>query len=211
MTAYSDLLRDISFYALRVGDTDFEAAVPGFVRLAEAHLNRELQPLFTETDLPLTGEVGSRFLALPGDFVEPISLHLTTGSCYIELRPDVAGEMPLQTSNGRPNAWAINGSNIQIDTPCDAAHSFALRYRAKFALSEAKPTNWLIENHPDVYLAASLGWGAAFVMDDPQLAKWKAIAEEAVNSIGWQASRSRLTTATVDPALLTSRFSITHG
>ncbi|WP_148640052.1 hypothetical protein [Aureimonas sp. AU20] len=167
--------------------------------------------MFTETDLPLTGEVGSRNLALPADFVEPISLHLTSGGSYVELRPDVAGEMPLQSGQGSPNAWAINGSNIQIDTPCDRAYSFSFRYRAKFALSDDKPTNWLIENHPDVYLAASLGWGAAFVMDDASLAKWKALAEEAINSIGWQISRSRLTTATVDPALLTSRFSITRG
>ena len=212
MTAYQDLQDDVVKFAFRNGDEEFEGAVKRFIQLGEAALNRELPLLQQEIDAPLTGVIGSRFLTLPSDFVEPVSLHLLSGGGYQELRPDVAGEMPLQQSNGWPNAWAINGSNIQIDTPCDQAHSFTFRYRAKFALSDANPTNWLIENHPDVYLAASLGWGAAFMRDDPELSKWKTLAQEAVDSIGWQASRSRLTTMVVDDALLARRgFSIVTG
>jgi hypothetical protein len=212
MTAYSDLQADVTKFAFRNGDEEFEGAVKRFIQLGEAALNRELSLLQQETDVPLTGSVGSRFLTLPTDFVEPISLHLLTGGGYQELRPDVAGEMPLQQSNGWPSAWAINGSNIQIDTPCDQVHSFTFRYRGKFALSDDKPTNWLIENHYDVYLAAAMGWGAAFMRDDPELAKWKALAQEAVDSVGWQASRSRLTTMVVDDALLgRGRFNIITG
>jgi len=202
MTAYSELQADVVKFAFRSGDEEYEGAVKGFIRLGENQLNRELPLLFQEVDASLTGEIGSRFLSLPADFVESISLHLTTDGTYQELRPDVAGEMPLEHGNGWPNAWAINGATVQIDTPCDQAHSFTFRYRSKFALSDETPTNWLIENHYDLYLAASMGWGAAFMMDDPQLMKWKTLAQEAMDSVGWLASRSRLTTATVDAALM---------
>lgn len=212
MTAYSDLQADIIRFAFRDGDEEYEGAVKTFIRLGEAALNRDLQLLSFEVDAPLTGTTGSRFLPLPTDFVEPVALHLLSGGGYQELRPDVAGDMPLQQGNGWPSAWAINGNQIQIDTPCDQAHQFSLRYRAKFALSDENPTNWLLENHYDLYLAASLGWGAAFMRDDPELAKWKALAQEALASVNWSASRSRLTTATVDAALIgRSGFSITTG
>lgn len=212
MTAYSDLQADVVKFAFRDGDEEYEGAVKRFIQLGEAALNRELPLLQQEIDAPLTGTIGSGFLPLPPDFLEPISLHLLSGGGYQELRPDVAGEMPLQQANGWPNAWAINGSNIQIDTPCDQAHSFTFRYRAKFALSDANPTNWLIENHPDVYLAASLGWGAAFMRDDPELSKWKTLAAEATNGIARQASRLRRTTAVADDALRgRGSFSIVTG
>jgi hypothetical protein len=199
---YSELQTAIIRYAMRTGDTEFSQALPSMIAMAESRLNRELPLRVMEDDEALTGTIGSRKLSLPDDFVEPISLHLTTAGRYVKLKPSVAGEMPLKQENGEPTAWCIDTGSIQIDTPCDQPHTFTFRYRKSFALSQTATTNWLLSNHPDAYLAACLVWGGVFMMDPEQTAVWKALLEEALAEIGWKESRSRVGTLSVDPALV---------
>lgn len=212
ISTYSDLLTAVAKYAWREGDTEFESSAEDFVRLGESRLNRELQLRVMETDATLTGVPGSRDIALPPLFVEPISLHLTTFGVSTPLKPSVAGDMPLNMSNGVPTAWCINGENIQLNTPCDQAHSFTFRYRQSFSLSASSPTNWLLTNHPDVYLAAALVWGGAFMGAPEMAAPWKIMLDEAIAEIGWKESRSRSGTLSVDPALVSrTGFNIISG
>lgn len=201
LATYSDLKTALSAYLIRIGDEAFEARTPEFIAMAESQLNRRLALRVMETTTTLTGTIGEDHLDLPDDFVEPTALHLTTFGTADELRPDVNGDMPYSLQNGVPAGWAIDGSQIRLDRPCDQAHTFTFRYRKSFALSDAAPTNWLLTNHPDAYLAASLGWGAAFALDDPAVLLWKAQAEEAINEIAWKESRSSRGTLRTDPAL----------
>ncbi|MCD1644157.1 hypothetical protein [Aurantimonas coralicida] len=201
LSNYSDLKTALAAYLIRNGDEDFEGRTPEFIAMAESQLNRRLILRVMETTVPLTGTTGEAHIDLPPDYVEPIALHLTTYGTADELRPDVSGDMPYSLENGSPQGWAIDGETIRLDCPCDQAHTFTFRYRKSFALSDGSPTNWLLTNHPDAYLAASLGWGAAFALDDPSLARWKALAEESISEIAWQQSRSERGTLRVDPSL----------
>lgn len=187
---YAQLQQEIVTFAMRRGDTEFEAAVPSFIRMAESKLNRRLQLRVMQVDADLVGTVGSRLMPLPADFVEPYALHLTTSGVREMRGPDIAGQMPIGSSNGTPSRWCVNGENIELDTPCDQAHTFSLRYRKSFALSEAAPTNWLLDNHPDVYLQACLLWGCAFVLDREVAGLWKGELEQSIEEIGWLDARS---------------------
>lgn len=201
IATYPDLISAVAKFAWREGDGEFESSAEDFIALAESRLNRELPLRVMETDAALVGTVGSRDMALPALYVEPIALHLTTFGVSTPLKMSVAGEMPMKMSNGTPSAWCINGENIQLDTPCDQAHTFTFRFRKSFSLSPGTPTNWLLTNHPDVYLAAALVWGDVFMKDPEAAAPHKAILEEAIAEIGWKEARSRTGTLSVDPAL----------
>lgn len=212
ISTYSDLLTAVAKYSWREGDSEFESSAEDFIALGESRLNRELPLRVMETDAELTGTVGSRDIALPTLYVEPIALHLTTFGTSTRLKPSVAGEMPLNMGNGVPSAWCINGENIQLDTPCDQAHTFTFRYRKSFKLSPSSSTNWLLTNHPDVYLAAALVWGGVFMAAPDLAAPWKIILDEAISEIGWKEARSRVGTLSVDPALAArSGFNIISG
>jgi hypothetical protein len=83
-----------------------------------------------------------------------------------------------------------------------------------FQLSDAEPTNWLLANAPDVYLAASLIWGGVFVKNDEEAGRWNAVLQTGLDDLLWaDDSANREVTLQVDPALwpCNSYFDITTG
>ena len=182
---YTDLQAEILSWMARTGDSDLTSKAPDFIAFAEARLNRELPLRVMETDTTLTGTTSSRELALPTDFVEPIALHLTTYGDQRWLRPFIAGSGPLMsyhTTNGVPCAWTINGENIDLDTPCDQAHTFTFRYRQSFALATTDP-NWLLTNQPDLYLAASLVEAYQFQKNAEAVSLWEQRYQESKRQV----------------------------
>lgn len=195
---------EVTKFAMRSGDSEFEDSAGTFISLGEAALNRKLPLREMCVNASLTGVAGSREIPLPSDFFEPFALWLTTHGNHQLLRPAIPETMEPSVSNGEPVAWAVDGGKLVFDAPCDQAHSFVFRYRKTFALSEAEPTNWLLTNHPDVYLAAALVWGGVFMRDTAEAAPWKAILDEAVNDLAWTEARSiAIAPLTVDSALAT--------
>src|SRR4051812_21707199 len=124
--------------------TDLSSVAADFITLAESRLNRVLSSSrLNLVDGSLTGSTSSRSVALPTGFVEPIALFLTTFGVRTMLAPKVAGTFEYGTTSGVPSAWCINGSNIDLDVPCDQAHTFSFRYRKKLDIA-SDTTNWLL-------------------------------------------------------------------
>lgn len=213
ITDYATLKTKVTEFAMRTGDAEFDGSSDTFIQLAESKLNRNLALRVMETEVPLTGVVSSAVLSLPGDYVEPFSLTLTTFGVVTPLTPAESGSMTQGLTNGVPTQWCIDGENIGLNLPCDQAHSFRFRYRKGFALSDDSPTNWLLTNHPDVYLAAALVWGGAYMRADEELSRWALILENAIEEIGWKEARGiALAPAQVDSALsVRSSFNIYAG
>lgn len=211
---YTDLQTKLTTYTWRTGDVIFGEETADMVKMAESRLNRVLPLRVGETDVTLAGTVGSRALTLPSNYQEPLRLQRTTGGIFADMAAFVAEDLPVSTANGTPTTYAIDGSMIKLGCPCDQAHTFLLRYRGGLALSEASPTNWLLTNHPDIYLAACCVWGGIFMRDGEQTALFKAMLDEAVNELGWLDARSKsIAPLRVDAGLSAPRrsFSITTG
>jgi hypothetical protein len=198
LATYSELQSEALDWMERAGQS---GKAPTWIKLAEARLNRELGVV--ETDTTLTGTAGSRRIDISGvAIVEPIALFIAeAGQDEEELTPKADGTFPYLNDNGRPKYWAIDGTNIDFDCPLDQAYPFRLRYRQRFALSDSETTNWLLTNHPDVYLAATLMWGAGYNQDWANGTVWKGILDEAIPSIKNLIAQSKRAVATVDPAL----------
>lgn len=215
VTSYSGLISAIVEIMEREGDTAFTLNVPSAIALAEARLSRLLPVL--EADTTLTGVVDNRRISLTGLAIDsPVALFLAeTGFDEVELQQQQDGTFPYRATSGRPKLWAIDGTNIDLDCPLDTAYPFRFRYRQQLGLSLFFPTNWLIDNHPDVYLAATMVWGLNYQEDVPNFMRWKGILEEAIPEIRNAIARSNRGTLRVDPALSSignrSRFDYVTG
>lgn len=198
LSTYAELQTAVLDWMDRAGQT---GNVPDWIALAEARLNRELGAV--ETDTTLTGVVDSRRIDISAvSIVQPIALFLAeTGSDEVLIQPGTDGTFPYLTTSGRPARWSIDGTNIDFDRPLDAAYPFRFRYRQRFALVTSSP-NWLLTNHPDVYLAASIVWGSAYNKSLPDAAAWKQLLDEAIPSIKSSIAQSKRATLTVDRALI---------
>ena len=195
--------------------TELQAAVTGwlhrsdlttrakeFIALAESRLNRLLRLRVMESSEPMTATVGSRLIALPAGFVEPLALWLEQASGRSELRFFEASALPVTQSAGEPDFWTIDGTNIAFERPADQAYSVTLRMLKAFALSDAQPTNWLLTNHPDLYLYGALIESAPYIRDDNRTAFWQERFDRALAEVQAKESRSRsLATLSTDAAM----------
>lgn len=213
ISTFAELKTAVANWLERSGDAAITASVADFIALAESRLNRMLKLRAMEATTTLTGTHSSRSLSLPTDYVEPKALFLTTFGAQDELRPFLAGTEAFGTTNGVPGAWTIDGANISLDVPCDQAHTFSFQYRQKFALSDAAPTNWLLTNHPDAYLFASLIEANVFLGDTETAVGWELRLTPSVEEINAKEGRSKSRAIlTMDNALAaTGGFQITRG
>lgn len=200
ITNYTELQAAAANWQAR---SDLTATIPDAITLAEAKLNRDLgEVLATST---LTGIINNRAIDITAlSVAEPITLYLTfaTGIGETEMLKRADGDFPYGAVADVPSIWAMAGANIVFDCPLLSAYSFRFHYRQRFALSVASPTNWLLTNHPDIYLAATLIWGGLFTSDDKRMATFAAVLSEGVSSLKAYISRQNRSTMTADPALL---------
>lgn len=191
ISTYDELKTAITDWMAR---TDISGSAADFITLAEARLNRMLNAVSTTATLTCTA--GSSTLSISSlSVVEPVALFLTDDLIEYEVPPAANGTFTILTESGFPQAWAIEGTNIKFDRPCETAYSARFVYQGRFALSDAAPTNDFLTNHPDLYLAAALVWGNSYVKDVPALSAWAQLLsgfEAEVRNNEAQKKRSRL-------------------
>lgn len=199
ISTYAELQTAVSDWMAR---SDLSGNAADFITLAEARLNREIPAV--QTDVTLTGTLGSRRIDVSANSVtSAIALFLVdTDGDETELTRKMDGTFPYLDTSGEPQFWAMDGSAaIDFDCPLDTAYTFRFRIKQRYALSVSATTNWLLTNHPDIYLAATLVWGGAFTKDFPYASAFVSSLESgipSVNNIIMEQNRGLLT---VDPAL----------
>lgn len=211
ISTYSELKTAISDWMDR---TDLTGNVTDFITLAEARLNRKIDAV--ETDATLTGTVDSRNVSVSAlSVIEPMSVFIadTAGGDEREVQIKAPGTFAYNDTSGEPGYVALNGTNLVFDHPLDIAYSIRFRYRGRFALSDAAPTNDLLTNHPDVYLAACIMWGGVFIRDTASVAGFKSLLDEFMDETSNHIAQKKRGTLSPDPALsaITSRAPIYTG
>lgn len=201
LDSYANLKLEAANWLERSGDSTITGNVATFVTLAEARINRDLRLNAVEAEATLTGTLSSRSLSLPTGYIEAVALWLTTYGDRQPLRKFIAGTEPVLVPNGIPSAWCIDGAAISLDWPCDQAHPFAFRYRGRLRLSDVVTTNALLENHPDVYLSATLIEAYLFVKDTESAATWEGRYRDGKAGANRLEMRSKRTKMAVDPGL----------
>jgi hypothetical protein len=134
---------------------------------------------------------GNAYVTLPGDMLEMNRLILMSDPVYT-LRYESPDQLSIDyptSLSGKPSAFAVIGSQLQLAPIPDLAYALELTYQQRIpALSSTNTTNWLLTAFPNVYLYAALCAAQPFIMNDARIPTFERLymqGIEAINSIDW--------------------------
>lgn len=191
---FLDLKNSLANYS---GQNDLTALIPDFVRLCESDIRKSLRVRDLISTTTLT--VDSESVALPDNFISASSLTLDDDEIYLDmLSPERLRESVIATyPAGRPVAYAIEGQSVRFAPAPSISYSGILVYKASYtALSGDTDTNWVLDNHYDVYLYGALKHLYIYLEDDDQAQKYQTLFNESVTSINRYENRAKYSGST---------------
>ena len=183
LTTYDELKSAIADWLNR---TDLTARIPDFIALTEASLNRDLrtQDMIATATLTATAGVGS--VALTNDMVEVRSAALQTNprTVLTFLTLQTLDERYALATSGKPLAFSVLGGALKLRPIPDAAYTIDVTYYAPIAaLSTTNQSNWVLQEHPDLYLYGSLVQASPYLGDDARAGVWAGLYARALDAL----------------------------
>lgn len=201
LATYTDLKASIADWLNR---DDLTGAIPTFISLAEAKINRELRIAAMESTV--TGSlVISGSLAFPTDCVE-LRRVIVNGHSLEQLTPDQLRDKYDSSQTGEPVNYAVIGTTIHFGPLPDSTYAYDLVIYSKLpALSTSNETNWFTANAPDLLLYGSLVEASPYVQEDARVPMWQAMFARVMEDVKTQDQRMRnkSITLSISPDLLT--------
>lgn len=153
---YTDLQASVANWSHR---NDLTALIPDFVTMAESRISRDLRLRKQITSTTLTTTAGASALAIPTDWLEFENLSLNAGGIQRQMVYVPIEHMEAKYDNsfiGMPAVYTIEGDNVLFAPTPDSAYSVDVVYYARFPSLITAGVNWLMTNHPNIYLFAVL-------------------------------------------------------
>jgi hypothetical protein len=174
-------------------DETLEDFIPDMIFRAEALFSRILYPLNDETSATVTTTADTGTSSLPTDIKRIRTLYKGTDTKAVlpQMSLDDLKRKYLEASNAQPEAFATATDQIHWGPIPDDAYSFTCVYvEALTNLSQAVQTNWLIENHPDVYYFGTLMYAELFGWNDERSQSFAETTMEILHQINrWDVHR----------------------
>ena len=190
LSTYAELKTSIGDWLNR---SDLTAAIPDFISLAEAQIERTLRT--RQMIVRANASFDAQYGAVPSDFLETKSLKLTSTNPETPLQflsiDALDNEMTKYTASARPKFFGIVGGQFRLVPTPDANYTTELTYYAKLTkLSSSVSSNWLLASSPDIYLYGSLLQAAPYLQDDARIQTWATLYERALNDLQTADDRS---------------------
>ena len=192
LSTFTEIKEAVAEYLVRETDVSLQGRLNDLVRLCEVRLNRKLRLEAQSASVAISFVNGRA--TLPTGYREARALYLSTN-------PKIALEYltPFQLRERYPfnhaaNAghYTIEGNELVLPDNSSGSHDGTLLYYAEFpSLSDSNPTNWLVENAPDVYLYGTLIEAKPYLEDYENLATWVAMYETAINDLEDEDKKSK--------------------
>lgn len=148
---------------------------------AEDRLANDFELSRGEVRATATLAQGARRLALPSDYIETRAMRLTTDPVtQLEfVTPQDLFARRGGSTTGKPAMYAVEADEFLFGPAADIAYTVEQIYQAGFLpLSDAQTSNFVLANHPVLYLRACLVEGASFIQDDALTAKYEALYQQ---------------------------------
>lgn len=169
--------------------SDLAPLIPDFVMLAERRINADLDARQQESLLSLSIAQGALSVSLPDDAGRIRSLSVLTGDELEYMTPASFAHEQMQSISGKPRAYTVIGSDVFIGPVPDADYTLQLAYWQYVpALADSAGVNWLITQHPEVYLAASMCESIMYTKNLDALPAWEQKYAVALNGVNKQDS-----------------------
>ncbi len=179
LASAANLATDVAAWMARA---DLTADIPTMIVLAEAKLNRLLRSLEHETRNPafmLSGE----YVPAPADFLEFKSGYVN-GNPKKPLMYLPADSMAAIGTDSSVQYFTLTGTNFRF-APIPSGATATISYFTKLPTLSGVgvQTNWLLAQHPDVYLYGVCLEGGGKVQDPQMLQNYQNAVGEVVRQI----------------------------
>jgi hypothetical protein len=182
LSTYTELKASIADWLVRA---DLTAAIPDFISLAEAQIERNLRTRQMISRASAT--ISTEYSALPDDFLEVKSLKLQTNPVtplQFETIDSLDNLQQQYRSASKPRFFSIVGNQIRTVPVPDDSYTTELTYYAKLSkLSSTNTTNWLLTAASDAYLYGTLMQAAPYLKDDARIAVWSSMYISALEDL----------------------------
>lgn len=185
-TPYDRLRETIASWLNRQNLTE---QIPAFIAMAESEIALTLRDRRMIVTVTAPTDCGS--IELPTDWLEAVRISMAGGRTplrYVplsEVNPDryeAQGDSAARYYTIRGNTLDIRPAPAQIEIPdpppdpLPVQPSVEVVYYARVpALSDATPTNWLLEQEPGAYIYGTLLQAAPYMIDDERVPMWTSL------------------------------------
>ena len=183
LTNFSELKSNIADFLNR---TDLTSVIPTFIAMAEAQFNRDIRHYKMENRA--TATVATQYVERPSDWLESIRMHLTGSGTtvvnFISAQAMADKRAGAEDATGTPQHYRHSELTFEFYQTQDGSYTSELLYYQKItSLSDSSTTNWLLTDHPDVYLYGSLLHSAPYLAEDDRVQLWSQLYAAAINRI----------------------------
>ena len=194
---YSDLKTSIADWLNR---SDLTSVIPDFISLAEASFNKEIRN--RKMIKRATATIDSQYSAVPADWLQTVdfvveanpvvTLEFTTNEHLDKLRE-------TYTTSGTPKFYTIVGQELEVlPVPDSTTLTGEITYYSKIPnLTDANPTNWLMNSSPGIYLYGTLLQSAPYLVDDSRIALWSSLYQKLVKDLEIADQKARVGDSTL--------------
>ena len=148
-----------------------------FIKLTEADFNSKLRVRAMIDQVSIT--VNAETVAIPTDFLQIRDFYILSGQTKTPLVYTTPASMDTTSgtsTTGKPTTFTILGDTLRFSPKPDASYTAKMNYFKKFAaLSSSVATNYILDNHPAIYLYGSLFHAANFLggINPQQVGIWQ--------------------------------------
>lgn len=157
---------------------DLSGQIPTFIEMATADFNSVLR--VPQMEVLASTTVDGEWTELPGNFLGIRHIETVDGDRLTYKTPeDFAAYAASLAAPTVPVYTVADMSFRMYPTPTDLDVEL-LYYEMIPALVNSGDTNWLLEQHPNAYLAASLVWGFRYLQDKDNATFWEAATQKQI-------------------------------
>ena len=159
-----------------------------FITLAEKDFNSKLRirkMIATNSSFTIDAETK----ALPTGFLQVRDFYILNGGTKYSLQyitPAQMDQVRGGSTSGQPSTFTILGDNFRFAPSPSSSYTGVLNYYKEFdPLSDSNTTNYILSNHPAIYLYGSLYHAANFLggVDPQRLQQWQGMYSTAMERL----------------------------
>jgi hypothetical protein len=180
---YSELKTNIANYLNR---SDLTSQMDMFIDNVEGEINRRVRR--KEMIKRATATADAQYLSLPTDWLEGINVEITSNDFSPILQQSIESldiyRKSINNKTGQPVYFAFVDDTMELAPTPDTSYTLQLTYYSKItALSDNNTSNFLSNNHPDVYLYGALKHASIYLMEDERVAMFSQLFEKALEEL----------------------------
>jgi hypothetical protein len=185
LATYSDLKTSLANWLNR---TDLTSEISGdFIVLAEKDFNSKLRvrKMITQSSITIDAETET----LPTGFLQVRDFYILQGNTKYSLQyitPAQMDQIRGGSTTGQPSTYTILGDNLRFAPAPSTSYTGIINYYKEFdPLSDTNTSNYILTNHPAIYLYGSLYHASNFLggIEPNQAGQWEKMYQTALERL----------------------------